>query len=121
MTARNGEKFPRTARVRCRGDFLSLGRTGDRRRTAHFVVVVELSAIPARLGLTVSRKVGDAVTRNLLKRRVREAFRRHPMRRDATGSILMIAKSGVGAVSFEDVERAMTTGFAVVRSRADSK
>ena len=32
---------------------------------------------PWRLGLTVTRKVGNAVVRNRLRRRVREFFRRH--------------------------------------------
>lgn len=32
---------------------------------------------PARLGLAVSRRVGSAVVRNHVKRRVREWFRRH--------------------------------------------
>jgi ribonuclease P protein component len=31
----------------------------------------------SRLGLTISRKVGDAVRRNRLRRRLRESFRRH--------------------------------------------
>jgi ribonuclease P protein component len=33
-----------------------------------------------RLGITASRKVGNAVVRNRLKRRVREIFRRWPVR-----------------------------------------
>jgi ribonuclease P protein component len=35
-----------------------------------------------RLGITASRKVGNAVVRNRLKRRVREIFRRWPGRRN---------------------------------------
>lgn len=75
-----------------------MGRGGDKRRTGHFVFVVQKSSAPIRLGITVSRKVGGAVTRNLLKRRVRETFRRHPIRSGLTGDFLVIAKAGVGAV-----------------------
>jgi ribonuclease P protein component len=35
------------------------------------------AAAPARLGLTVSRRVGGSVVRNRVKRRVREWFRTH--------------------------------------------
>ncbi|MFC1626099.1 ribonuclease P protein component [Pseudomonadota bacterium] len=34
----------------------------------------------ARLGLAVSRKYGNAVTRNMLKRQLRERFRQHAIR-----------------------------------------
>lgn len=121
MTAGNGENFPRAARMRRRREFLSLGRVGEKRRTASFVLVMERSQSPARLGITVSRKVGGAVTRNLLKRRVREAFRRHPLRWDSSGTILVIAKGGVGAVPFDAVQHELATAFAAVRRRTDPK
>jgi RNase P protein component len=40
----------------------------------------------SRLGITVSKKVGNAVVRNRIKRWVREAFRRHPELRPGAGS-----------------------------------
>lgn len=105
MTAGNGEGFTRSARIRRRGEFLSLGRRGEKRRTGHFTFVVRSSGTLGRLGITVSRKVGGAVTRNLLKRRIRESFRRHPMRDRFVGDLLVIAKAGVGAVPASIVER----------------
>ncbi|MCZ2111018.1 MAG: ribonuclease P protein component [Dehalococcoidia bacterium] len=99
MTGRHGEGFTRSARIRCRREFLSLGRSGERRVSGHFVFIVQKSSNPVRLGITVSRKVGGAVVRNLLKRRVRESFRRHPMRSRLTGDLLVIARAGVGAVA----------------------
>ena len=119
MTARNGESFPRAARMRSRREFLSLGRAGERRRTSHFVLVVARSSTPARLGITVSRKVGNAVTRNRLKRRIRESFRRHPMRHEMKGTLLVIAKSGVGAVPSSAVQRELSVGFSVGRGHSD--
>ena len=111
MTVSHGEGFPRTARIRRRREFLSLGRTGEKRRTASFVFVMQRRAAGARLGITVSRKVGGAVTRNRLKRRIREVFRRHPERGDAGVDLLVIAKPGVGAVSEAIVRREMTAAL----------
>lgn len=122
MTAGNGEGFTRSARIRCRREFLSLGRSGEKQRTRHFVFVLGPSTGAGRLGITVSRKVGGAVTRNLLKRRVRESFRRHPHRTTFSADLLVIAKPGVGAVPSAVVQREMDVVLgAVGRSSTGSK
>lgn len=47
-----------------------------------------------RLGLTVSRRVGGAVVRNRVKRRVREWFRRASLRRVGAFDWVVIARPG---------------------------
>jgi ribonuclease P protein component len=63
--------------LRRRGDFVRTRRLGIRQQTRHFIVY--LAVLPerktARLGLAVSRQVGNAVVRNRTKRRLRESFR----------------------------------------------
>ncbi|HXT52441.1 MAG TPA: ribonuclease P protein component [Thermoanaerobaculia bacterium] len=71
----------RGERVRRRGDYLRAYRRGRRRSgalvTLHFAPNEEGAA---RLGVTVSRKVGNSVVRHRLKRRIVEVFRRAPSR-----------------------------------------
>lgn len=72
--------LPRHARVRKRRDFRTIQSSGRRTVTPGFILVVRARKIDgpaaARLGITASRRVGNAVVRNRAKRLVREAFRR---------------------------------------------
>jgi len=73
--------FRQTDRLRRSVEFEQVTRRGRRAASTAFVVLVwERGAAPAetpgsRLGITVSRKVGRAVVRNRVKRRIREWFR----------------------------------------------
>lgn len=72
------QRFRKAERLRKRAEFLETQRKGKRVAGAHFIVYARANAHAwSRLGITASRKVGDAVTRNWWKRRVREIFRRH--------------------------------------------
>lgn len=52
-------------------------KMGCKYNTPHFVLLVlENSVKNSRLGITVTRKVGNAVQRNRLKRIIREFFRK---------------------------------------------
>ena len=68
----------RRARITRSGDFDAVYRRGRSAANRHLVVYAfsrdEAPATPARLGLSVSRKVGGAVERNRVKRVLRERF-----------------------------------------------
>ncbi|MDG2291542.1 MAG: ribonuclease P protein component [Phycisphaerales bacterium] len=69
-------RLPRTRRVTRPSEFRHIYGNGQRTRKGPYV----FHALPnelghPRLGLSVSRKVGNAVIRNRVKRRLREAFR----------------------------------------------
>ncbi len=121
MTAPTGEGFPKAARLRRRGEFLALARTGRRHHSAHFVVLAQPRAGRARLGVTVSRKIGDAVTRNRVKRRVREVFRRHPQHLVSGHDLIVIAKAGAGDVALEEVARELEGALAQRSGRRSSR
>lgn len=72
--------FPKTSRIRHRRDFQDILEHGIKAICPHVVLFVRrrvASSVPAgpRFGLIVSRKVGESVTRNRVKRRLRESFR----------------------------------------------
>ena len=68
--------FPRSARVRSRTDYLKVQRSGRKVGGRYFIILSMDNDLPAsRFGITVSRKTGNAVTRNRVKRRIRELQR----------------------------------------------
>jgi ribonuclease P protein component len=68
--------FPSPARLRKRAEFLAV-RRGEKRRGRLFLVEVldRGDGNAPRVGLTVTKKVGNAVVRNRIRRRLREAVR----------------------------------------------
>ena len=100
--------MPKAARVRKRREYLQLQK-GRRITSAHFVFLLqkrtpsEADPTPcSRLGLIVSRKVGNAVERNLVKRRSRELFRRqHGELLGAGWDCVALARTGAAALTFD--------------------
>jgi len=91
--------FGKADRLRASSEFTRVQRRGVRVQSAHFVLYglpgVRDGAI--RLGITVSRRVGNAVVRNRVKRRVRECFRlRLRAMLPAGATMAAIALSGAG-------------------------
>ncbi|MEO6953559.1 MAG: ribonuclease P protein component [Polyangia bacterium] len=72
--------LPRTHRVRKRGAFVEIQRQGKKTSGAGLLMFVlpQRKPGPARLGVTVSRRVGGSVVRNRVRRLVREVFRLNP-------------------------------------------
>ncbi len=92
--------YPSSARLRRRREYLAVQQEGRRRHTAHFVVIVRPApGDGARLGITASSRVGNAVVRNRVKRVVREVFRRR-RHRLASDDLVVIAKPGAEHLSY---------------------
>lgn len=72
-----GERFTREDRLHHRREFEAVYSRGMRVAAPHFVLfILPNSSGRSRLGVTLSRKVGNAVVRNQARRRLREIFRR---------------------------------------------
>ena len=103
------DKFRRILRS---SDYERSRREGRRYHTTHFVVIVNPGGTYSRLGLTVSRKVGNAVCRNQLKRWMRELFRHNYMTFGQILDISIIAKRNAGDLTHPQLDRELLTVFA---------
>ena len=101
-----GHEFPRSGRLRKRRDYLAVQAAGTVLHARHFVILVKRDG-GGRVGITVSKKIGNSVVRNRVKRLVREAVRRWgdlpwvPPGRD----VVVVAKRSVVAAGLDEVAR----------------
>jgi ribonuclease P protein component len=101
-------------RVKNRADFLAVYANGRcyRRRLVHvFVMRSESSEMPTRIGFTATRKIGNAVVRNRLKRLGREAFRLALP--DMEGGFTMIVNflKAASEASFEQIDAQLRSAW----------
>ncbi len=102
--------FPPSLRLRKRADFLRLSHEGTKLHQSHFILIYRASTDgSSRFGVTVSRKVGNAVVRNRVKRLVREVCRHSLAVPLADYSI--IARKGAGLLCVEKVRLELTKAF----------
>jgi len=71
-----------------------------------------------RVGLTVGRVLGDAVRRNRIKRRMREAIRQCWPERDAPVDVIFHPRKSVIEMAFAEVAREVGRGLQLAIQRA---
>lgn len=97
-----GPGSPRRRRLSRSGDFRRAYRKGSSRATRHLVLYRfdrgEEEDPEIRLGVSVSRKLGDAVTRNRVKRVLKEAFWAEVDPESAEHDFVLVARPPIGEV-----------------------
>lgn len=113
------ESFSRDDRLRKRREFEECYASGARVSGRHVQVflLADSSRATPRLGISVPRRVGNAVARNRVRRRLREIFRRSRGLLGSRGASLVInARPSAAAASFrelsEDYARAVSRAAA---------
>ena len=106
METSRGASFPKNKRLRKRIEFLHVNQVGRKHHTPHFLIFVARQDLPqARVGITVSRKIGGAVQRNRVKRLVREYFRLNFYCFAEHVAVSVIAKRGADQLDWSQVSR----------------
>jgi ribonuclease P protein component len=100
------QSFGRHERICKRRDYLTIYEQGVRSYSRHFTVIAcGNQEGNSRLGITVTKKVGNAVQRNRIKRLLREFFRLNKSGLSSSQDIVIMAKKNAHALTYQDVCR----------------
>jgi len=99
------ERLRPADRLRKKAEFDVAYASGERIPSKSFAIIARPAQQGrARIGLTVSRAVGNSVVRNGVKRRLREAFRRHRSVMKEPLDIVIHVRPGAGDATYADLE-----------------
>ncbi|MFT3983144.1 MAG: ribonuclease P protein component [Lachnospiraceae bacterium] len=89
-------------------DFQVIFKKGRSRANKYLVLyVLENSLDKNRIGISVSKKVGNSVIRHRIKRLVKESYRLHENMFNSGLDIVVIAREGANAIEYREMESAL--------------
>ncbi|MBN2569652.1 MAG: ribonuclease P protein component [Deltaproteobacteria bacterium] len=98
------QSFGKDERITKRRDYLRIYKEGGRIGSGNFVVILgNNQSGKTRLGVAVSKRVGNSVTRNRIKRLIREFFRLRKDSLPGSKDIVIVAKKDISSMKCEDV------------------
>ena len=101
-----GQRFPKTARLRQTKDFAKVREHGktSQSRLIRIGLLRTGADQPAKVGIITSRRVGGAVIRNKVRRRLREILKTCISQIPAGLLVVIIAKSTAAEVPFKQLQ-----------------
>lgn len=112
--------FTKEDRIRTSAQYRMLSRKGKRHYSDHFILVSRSNQLSrSRLGITVSKKVGKAVTRNRIKRTIREYFRLNRSLLAGWLDINVIARKSSGCLGAAEIRNHLEICFEAIGLKAE--
>lgn len=110
--------FKKADRILKRNEFVQLSQSGRKLQNKYFIVLYAPGQFDrCRLGITVTKKVGKAVSRNRIKRLIREYFRLNRHLLSGYWDINVIAKKEAANLSSDKIFDSLCILFERISNR----
>ena len=97
-----------TESLKSNRDFQKVFKNGRSKANKYLVMyVAENNSNINRLGISVSKKVGNSVVRHYIKRCLKEAYRLHENMFNSGLDIVVIARQGAHDIKYHELESAL--------------
>lgn len=114
--------FTKADRIRTSKEYRSLSNNGIRHYSECFIIISKRNQFKRhRLGITVSKRVGKAVTRNRIKRIIREYFRVEKSLLPSHMDINIIARQQSGRIEAEALRENLGKWLASIAVRPEQQ
>ena len=111
-SGQRAEKIPRIKKTRDFDRVLSGGTKVVCREFVLFGTTTRLGSLPLRVGFITSKRVGNAVTRNRARRRLKEIFRGLSLPwKEAKWDIVVVGRRNAAFASYDNLCRSLDSGF----------
>jgi len=102
-----GAAFPKRARLLRREQFVKVQKEGAKVAVDPLLALALRNQLgTTRMGFTVSTKVGNAVVRNRIRRRLRELYRRRRAALPSGVDVVIVARTSAPSADFGGLSRA---------------
>jgi ribonuclease P protein component len=100
-------KLPRSSRLQRASEFKLIRACGNSWTGTHLILAVLYrdTRFPPRVGITTTRRLGNAVVRNRIRRRIREILRLNQHQLREGHWIVTIARVSSVSASYQELER----------------
>ena len=111
------QTLSKSSRLKRNRDFVRVRQKGKPFRCPFFVLfsLPNTESLPARIGISASRRVGNAVTRNRAKRHYRELFRKNRHQLRPGSDLLLSIRKPSASASFQELEHSFLQAVSYLR------
>ena len=112
------ESFTPEEKIRKKKDFLHLYKKGKRYRGKYFVLIYLSSELPcSRVAVVASKKLGNAVQRNKIKRWLRTLFRRNKELLSESFDMIFIPRREIHETTWQKLASEYTAALQFIQQK----